>query len=186
MTRPPKIIWIIAGVLFAAASVAINYQVKFVMHHRSVGSVQEMGNIKVGQPAPDFTLRDLSGHAVALSAYRGRKIVLMDFWATWCGPCRMAMPGLQELADKYHGHGLEILSVNQGEPADHVRDFIQREKYTFHVVLDQNQAVGGQYGVQGIPTLVLVDKKGVVRWIRVGYSPNDDDLKKLVEKLTKE
>lgn len=186
MTRSPKIFWIIAGVLFAAASVAINYQVKFVMHHQSVGSVQEMGNIKVGQLAPDFTLQDLSGHAVTLSAYRGQKVVLIDFWATWCGPCRMAMPGLQELADKYHDHGLEILSVNQGEPADHVRDFIQHEKYTFHVVLDQNQAVGEQYGVQGIPTLVLVDKKGIVRWIRVGYSPDEDDLKKLVEKLTKE
>ena len=98
----------------------------------------------------------------------------------------MAMPGLQDLEDKYHGHGLEILSINQGEPADHVRNFIQNEKYTFHVVLDQNQAVGEQYGVQGIPTLVLLDKKGVVRWIRVGYSPSDDELDKLVEKLTRE
>jgi peroxiredoxin len=186
MSKLPKIFWIIVGVLFAAASVAINYQVKYVMHHQGVGSVQVMGNIKVGQPAPDFTLQDLSGHPVALSGYRGQQVVLMDFWATWCGPCRMAMPGLQELADKYRDHGLEILSVNQGEPADHVRDFIQHEKYTFHVVLDQNQAVGEQYGVQGIPTLMLVDKKGVVQWIRVGYSPDDSDLKQLVEKLTKE
>lgn len=96
------------------------------------------------------------------------------------------MPDLQDLADKYGKQGLEILSINQGETADHVRDFIQREKYTFHVVLDRDQAVGNQYGVQAIPTLVLVDKKGVVRWIRVGYSPDDEGLKKLVKKLTKE
>lgn len=186
MTKLPTIFWISAGVLFAAASVAINYQVKYVMHHQGVGSVQAMGNIKVGQLAPDFTLRDLSNHPVTLSSYRGHKVVLMDFWATWCGPCRMAMPGLQDLADKYGKQGLEILSINQGESADHVRDFIQREKYTFHVVLDRDQAVGNQYGVQAIPTLVLVDKKGVVRWIRVGYSPDDESLKKLVKKLTKE
>ena len=186
MTRPPKTLWIIAGVLFAAASFAIHYQVKFVMHHRGVGSVREMGNTKVGQPAPDFTLWDLSDHPVTLRAYRGQKVVLLDFWATWCGPCRMAMSGLQKLANKYTDHGLEILSVNQGEPADQVRNFIERRKYAFHVVLDQDQAVGEKYGVQGIPALVLVDKKGVVQWIRVGYSPYEDDLKQLVEKLTKE
>lgn len=186
MTKLPKIFWIVAGVLFAAASVAINYQVKYVMHHQGVGSIRVMGNIKVGQPAPDFTLKDLSGHPVTLSAYRGNKVVLMDFWATWCGPCRMAMPGLQDLANKYSKQGLEILSINQGDPADQVRNFIERRKYTFHVVLDHDSTVGDQYGVRAIPTLVLVDKKGIVQWIRVGYSPNEDNLKRLVEKLTKE
>jgi peroxiredoxin len=186
MTRSRKFFWIMAAVLFAAASVAINYQVKYVMHHQGVGSVQAMGNIKVGQPAPDFTLKDLSGRPVALSAYRGHKVVLMDFWATWCGPCRMAMPDLQDLAEKYRTNGLEVLSVNQGEPADQVQNFIQRRNYTFHVVLDQDQAVGNKYGVQAIPTLVLLDKKGVVQWIRVGYSPDVEKLKRLVEKLTRE
>jgi peroxiredoxin len=186
MTRLPKFFWIIGGVLFAAASIAIQYEVKFVMHHRSAGSVREMGNLKVGQSAPDFTLQDLSGHPVTLSSYRGQKAVLMDFWATWCGPCRMAMPGLQDLADKFKDRDLEILSVDQGESANQVRNLIERQKYTFHVVLDQNQAVGNKYGVQGIPTLVLVDKKGVVQWMRVGYSENEDDLRQLVEKLTKE
>jgi peroxiredoxin len=184
MTKLPKFFWIVAGVLFAAASIAINYEVKFTMHHQGVGSVQQLGDVKVGQPAPDFTLQDLSSHPVTLSSDRGQKVVLLDFWATWCGPCRMAMPDLQDLADKFKDHGFEILSVNQGESADQVRDFLQRHKYTFHVILDQNQAVGSQYGVQGIPTLVLVDKKGVVQWIRVGYSENEDDLQALVGKLT--
>ena len=148
--------------------------------------MREMGNLKVGQPAPDFTLQDLSGHPVTLSSYRGQKVVLMDFWATWCGPCRMAMPSLQDLADKFKDHSLEILSVNQGESADQVRNFVERRKYTFHAVLDQGQAVGDKYGVRAIPTLVLVDKKGVVQWMRVGYSANEDDLTQLVEKLTKE
>jgi peroxiredoxin len=186
MTKVPKIVWIIGGVLFAVASIAIHYEVKFVMHNQGAGSVQEMGNVKVGEPAPDFSLPDLSTNIVTLSSYRGQKVVLMDFWATWCGPCRMAMPGLQELQEKFKDHGLEIFSVNQGEAAGQVGSFIQRKKYTFHVVLDQDGAVGGKYGVQGIPTLVLVDKKGVVQWLSVGYSENEDDLTQLVEKLIKE
>jgi peroxiredoxin len=186
MMRLPKIFWIIGGVVFVVASIAIHYEVKFVMHDRSVGSVQKMGNLKVGQSAPDFTLQDLSGHPVTLSSYHNQKVVLMDFWATWCGPCRMAMPGLQDLADKFKGRDLEILSVDQGEPADQVRNLIERQKYTFHVVLDQDQAVGNKYGVQAIPTLVLVDTNGVVQWMRVGYSENEDDLRQLVDKLTKE
>ncbi|HZT22440.1 MAG TPA: TlpA disulfide reductase family protein [Verrucomicrobiae bacterium] len=186
MTRLSRIFWISGGVLFAAATVAIHYQVKYVMHHRETGSVQTMGRIAVGQPAPDFTLTDLSNHTVTLSDYRGHRVVLLDFWATWCGPCRMAMPDLQDLADQYGKQGLEILSVNQGEPADQVRDFIERRKYTFHVVLDGDQTAGNEYGVQAIPTLVLVDKKGIVQWIRVGYSPDEHDLKQRVEKLTQE
>jgi peroxiredoxin len=98
----------------------------------------------------------------------------------------MAMPGLQELQDKFKDRGLEILSINQGETAEPVRNFIQRKKYSFHVVLDQDGAVGGNYGVRGIPTLVLVDKKGVVQWLRVGYSGNDDALRQLLERLTRE
>ncbi|HEY4416398.1 MAG TPA: TlpA disulfide reductase family protein [Verrucomicrobiae bacterium] len=184
--RSTKAFWIIGALLFAVGSIAIQYQVKFAMHHPSRGSVQEMGSLKVGQPAPDFTLQDLSGHPVILSSYKGQKVVLMDFWATWCGPCRMAMPGLQELADKFKDKGLEILSVNQGEAADQVSHFITRQKYTFHVVLDQDQGVGNKYGVQAIPTMIVIDKTGVVQWLSVGYSENDDALSQLVEKLTKE
>ena len=98
----------------------------------------------------------------------------------------MAMPDLQALGDKFSGQGFEILSVNQGESADQVRDFLQRRKYTFHALLDPDNAVGNQFGVKAIPTLVLVDKKGVVQFIRIGYAENDDNLGKLVSKLTKE
>ena len=182
----PKIAWISLGVLLALASIAIHYEVKIGLHQQHGGSVREMGNVKVGQPAPDFSLPDLSTNTITLNSYRGQKAVLMDFWATWCGPCRMAMPGLQELQDKFKDRGLEILSVNQGETADQAGNFIQRKKYSFHVVLDQDGAVGGKYGVQGIPTLVLVDKKGVVQWLSVGYSENEDELRQLLERLTKE
>jgi peroxiredoxin len=179
----PKIAWVSLGALFAIATVAIHYEVKVALH-RQRGSVHQLGNVKVGEPAPDFSLQDLSNHPVTLSSYRGQKVVVMDFWATWCGPCRMGMPGLQELQQKFKDRGVEILSVNQGEPADQVRDFIERKKYLFHVVLDSDGAVGSKYGVRAIPTLVAVDKEGAIRWLRVGYSDNEDELRRLLEQLT--
>jgi peroxiredoxin len=180
----PKIAWVSLGAFFAVATVAIHYEVKIALHRQPSGSVHELGNIKVGELAPDFSLQDLSNHPVALSSYRGQKVVIMDFWATWCGPCRMSMPGLQDLQDKFKDRGLEVLSVNQGETADQVRNFIERKKYSFHVVLDSDAAVGSKYGIRAIPTLVAVDKEGVVRWLRVGYSDNEDDFRHLLEELT--
>ena len=182
--RLQRSIWIGAGVLFAIGTIAIHYEVKVRLHQQGGGSVQEMGNVKVGQPAPDFSLQDLSDRPVTLASYRGQKLVLMDFWASWCGPCRMSMPGLQELQEKFKERGLEVLSVDQGDAPDLVRDFIGRKKYTFHVVLDREGQVGSQYGIKAIPALILVDKDGLVRWMRVGYSPHDTDLQQLLEILT--
>jgi peroxiredoxin len=186
MMRLPKIVSVFAWILFVAASVAIHYEVKIGMERAGGHSVSQLRNVKVGEPAPEFSLNDLSNQPVTLNSFRGKKIVLMDFWATWCGPCRMAMPDLQALNEKYKSRGLEILSLDQGEPAEQVRNFIERKKYTFHVLLDSEGTVGGKYGVKGIPTLVLADKQGVVRWLRVGYVANGGELPALVEKLTKE
>ena len=185
--RLPKIVWIAVGVLFAAVSAYIQYEVKVRLHHRQAGgSKRELGNLKLGDPAPDFSSRDLSEGPVSLVSYRGRKVVLLDFWATWCGPCRMAMPGLQSLHDEFKDRGLEILSVNQDEPAVQVRHFINRKKYTVHVILDPDSAIGHRYGVRGIPTLVVVDKQGLVQWLQVGYSQDQSELRQLLERLTKE
>ena len=110
-------LWLFALAAFAAATVWINYEVKVkVQGGQGSGSVLEMGNVKVNQPAPDFSALDLSGNAVSLASFRGHKVVLLDFWATWCGPCRMAMVALQDLQDKYKNQGLEILSLNQAKP----------------------------------------------------------------------
>jgi cytochrome c biogenesis protein CcmG/thiol:disulfide interchange protein DsbE len=183
--KRPKWFWILAGSLFAVASVAINYEVKIGMHQRA-GSVQKLGNVTVREPAPDFTLSNLAGHPVTLSSYHGRKAVLIDFWATWCGPCRAAMPGLQDLSDKFGDRGFEVVTIDQGESADQVRSFIERKKYSFQVLLDHDRTVADQYGVRGIPTSVLVDKKGVVQSIQVGNTSNDDEMQKLVERIIKE
>ncbi|HVM62676.1 MAG TPA: TlpA disulfide reductase family protein [Verrucomicrobiae bacterium] len=168
-------------------TIAIHYEVKVRLHRQGSGQVQQLGSVKVGQPAPDFSLMDLSNRPVSLASYREQKVVVLDFWATWCGPCRMAMAGLQKIQDKFKDRGLEILSVNQGEEADQVRNFIERKKYLFHVVLDSDQAVAGRYGVGAIPTMVAIDKAGNVRWMSVGYSETEnDDLEKLLDLLTEQ
>jgi peroxiredoxin len=179
-----KVAWIVAGGLFAVASIAIHYEVKIGMHQRS-GSVHELGHLKVSEPAPDFTLHDLTGQTATLSSFRGKKAVLLDFWATWCGPCKAALPGLQDLTENFRDRGLEVLTIDQGESLDQVRYFIDRRKYSFRVLLDLDIAVGDIYGVRGIPTSVLVDKAGVVRWISVGRS-GDEEVQKQVERVTKE
>jgi len=184
LVRPRTFIWIAVGVIFAGATVWINYEVKVNLQSATAdGATRELGRLKVGQPAPDFSAPDLTRQTVRLTDYRGKKVALIDFWATWCGPCKMAMPGLQSLLDDFKGRGLEILSLNEGESAEQAESFMKRKAYGFHVLLDADSAIGASYGVHGIPTLVVVDKDGIVRWIRVGYSPNDSDLRRVLEPL---
>ena len=175
---------IAALVLFIAATIWINYVVKVrIQGSHNGGSVQEMGHVKVAQPALDFSTLDLSNRVVSLADYRGKKVVLLDFWATWCGPCRMEMVDLQALLDKFKGKDFEILSLDQGESAEEIRPFITRKKYGFHVLLDKDGIVGDKYGVKGIPTLVLIDKSGAIQWLQVGYSENGRSLERKIESL---
>jgi peroxiredoxin len=182
-----KSLWVIVGLLFAAASVAIHYEVKVRLHEsEESGVVTEIGNLRVGEAAPDFSLEDLANQTVTLASFREDKVVVLDFWATWCAPCRMAMPALQTLHRDLKDRGLEIVGVNQAESADRVRNFLKLKKYTFRTVLDQRAVVAHDYGVRAIPVLVVVDKRGVIRRIQAGYTKENADLRRLLEKLVQE
>ena len=180
-----RVVSVVALSLFAAATLWINYEVKMKVQRGSgSAAVHEMGNVKLGQAAPDFSTLDLSNNMVSLASYHGKKVVLLDFWATWCSPCRMEMVELQSLQDKFKDKSFEILSLNQGEAADVVGQFINRKKYGFHVLLDSDGATSAKFGVRAIPTLVLVDKDGIIQWLQVGYESGNKDLEQKIQSLT--
>jgi thiol-disulfide isomerase/thioredoxin len=127
------------------------------------------GPAEVGRTAPNFTVPDLSGRKVSLDQYRGR-VVILDFWATWCGPCRMSMPVLEQLQQQY-SKNLALLAINIEEPPELVKNYVQRQKISSTVLLDQDGKIGRTYHSDSIPMQVLIDKDGVIRHIQVGYSP---------------
>lgn len=176
------ILAILALAAFAVATIWINYEVKVNVQGggRSAGPVGKMGNVTLGETAPNFSALDVSNRMVSLSDYHGHKVVLLDFWATWCPPCRMEMITLDSLQKKFKSSDLEILSVDQGEAAEDADLFIGKRKYGFHVLLDAGQ-VSAVYGVRAIPDLVLVGKDGVIQWLQVGYQENDDKLEKKIK-----
>jgi thiol-disulfide isomerase/thioredoxin len=124
-----------------------------------------------GEPAPEFTLPLLDGGTLELAALRGKNIVLLDFWATWCGPCRAAMPALVEVAHEYAGKGVRYFAVNLREDPEKIRSYLKQSGLQIAVPLDKDGSVAGKYGVRGIPTMVIVGKNGVVEKVHVGSSP---------------
>jgi thiol-disulfide isomerase/thioredoxin len=123
---------------------------------------------EVGRPAPNFKLSDLSGREVSLDQYRG-KIVMLDFWATWCGPCRLTMPVLENLAKEYPAD-LVLLAINLGEPPDMVQAYVKKQNIASTVLLDRDGKVGDVYRSDSIPMQVLIDREGIVRKVAVGFS----------------
>lgn len=116
----------------------------------------------VGGPAPEITLKDLQGQEVRLSDLRG-KIVLLNFWATWCKPCKDEMPAMQASYDKLRGQGFVVLAVNELEDTERVIEHVRSHGHTFPVVMDHDNRVANRYGVVGLPASFLVDRQGIVR-----------------------
>ena len=113
-----------------------------------------------GRAASDFTLKSLDGEDVSLSSLRG-KIVLMTFWASWCGPCRKELPLLVNLESELGGRGLVVLGIN-GERGGAARNFLQNRGLTLRTLSDSRRAVHKLYGVHSIPTLLVLDRGGTV------------------------
>ena len=127
----------------------------------------QSGPPKVGQSAPDFTLTQLDGGQVKLSELRGR-VVLLNFWSTTCPPCRAEMPDLESVYGEVKDKGGVVVAVDQREPPDAVRRFVTELHLTFPVGIDADGSLFSLYGVQFLPTSFVVDKNGVVRYMRVG------------------
>lgn len=133
----------------------------------------------VGREAPDFTLQNTSGKAVHLVDLRG-KVVLVDFWATWCQPCRALMPHLQKMHEELSSKGLVILGLDIGEEADDVSEFMRNESYTFPVLLGAEPDVSSKYYVEGYPTTFVIDRNGRIIF-RAFAEDSSAELRKVVE-----
>jgi len=127
----------------------------------------------VGKVAPAFSLHDLTGVKRSLVELKG-KVVLLDFWATWCGPCRRELPTIQKLHQRYAARGLAIVGINCSETRSTAATFLRTNHYTIPTWLDADGVVQNQYGVDGIPTLVILDAKGTVVARLVGLRDEDE------------
>lgn len=142
---------------------------------------KEEGGDLVGQPAPDLALVSLEGAKVSLKDYRG-KVVLLDFWATWCPPCRKELPHIQKLNDELKAKGLAVFGVNN-EPPEKPIQFVKENKYSFTTLTDDGSACRS-YRITAFPTLVIIDKEGKVREYLVGYQ-EESVLRSKIEALLK-
>jgi DsbE subfamily thiol:disulfide oxidoreductase len=136
--------------------------------------------------APDFTLQSRDGKNIRLSDFRG-KVVLLNFWASWCGPCRQEMPILDEIHNKYKSLGFTVLGVNLDAKSKKATNYLKDTPVTFPVLFDPKGDVSSQYGVQAMPSTVIIDRDGNVRFLHEGYkSGYEDDYRKQIKALLRE
>jgi peroxiredoxin len=123
-----------------------------------------------GQAAPDFVLKSASGNNLRLSEYRG-EVVMINFWATWCGPCRQELPLLDELYGRYNKVGFSLLGVNIDDDSSKAMQMVEELGVSFPVLFDKQKEVSKLYAVEAMPVTVLVDREGTIRHIHHGYKP---------------
>ncbi|MCH8306810.1 MAG: TlpA family protein disulfide reductase [Proteobacteria bacterium] len=123
-----------------------------------------------GQTAPDFVLRSSTGENLRLSEYRG-DVVMINFWATWCGPCRQEMPLLDELYGRYQRVGFSLLGVNIDDDSRRAMAMVKELGVRFPVLFDEEKKVSKLYEVEAMPLTILLDREGTVRHIHYGYKP---------------
>ncbi|MGA8576643.1 MAG: TlpA disulfide reductase family protein [Candidatus Cybelea sp.] len=149
------LVWVVAAVVLAAVGYVL---APFFFSSTSRSSGPEG---LAGEAAPVFALQDDRGAAVSLDRYRGR-VVLMNLWASWCPPCRAEMPDLQRLADAHAGAQLAIVGVNEGESPQQAREFADSLRIRFPIWVDIAQRYGRSYAALGLPTTVVLDRRGIV------------------------
>lgn len=138
---------------------------------------------QVGKLAPNFQLPDLEGKSVSLSDFLGSPIVV-NFWASWCGPCVHEMPYIQGVYDEWSAKGLVLLGINIGESPSKARQFMDSNHLFFPVLLDEDGKVAELYSIRGIPTTIFIDEEGIVQVIKIGAFPSkaaiEDNLSKII------
>jgi thiol-disulfide isomerase/thioredoxin len=135
-------------------------------------------------PAPHFALAARGGSEVNLAQYKGQ-VVMINFWASWCGPCRTEMPFLENIYKKYHKAGFTLLGVNVEPDSKAADDWLKQTPVSFPILYDKESKVSKLYDVSGMPSTVIIDRKGNLRVLHHGYKPGDeneylDNIQKLI------
>ena len=145
----------------------------------------ELTRLETPLPAPDFTLEDMDGEKRSLSDYRG-KVIMLNFWATWCPPCRREIPSMQSIYKDLGKSGFTVLAVNEFEDPDHVFAYTGQLNVfpTFPILFDRDSTVSQSYKVKGLPTTVLIDKQGRIVYRAVGGRDFDHpEVRRIVNEL---
>ena len=166
------------NVRLSLTSAAIGFAFLLLNGHAHAVTLQEM--------APDFTLKSLSGENLRLDEYKGQ-VVLLNFWASWCGPCRQEMPILDRLHHRYVDAGFAVLGINVEGEIEPAQEIVDKTSVTFPILIDTGQTVSEMYKLEAMPSTVVIDRDGVVRYIHRGYKPGDEaKYVEVVKKLIRE
>jgi thiol-disulfide isomerase/thioredoxin len=163
MKRKSALVFILGGFLLiiAAGFMVLNPGTD------SSGPEQISTAPEIGAFAPDFSLLSVNDEIVQLSDYRG-KVVLINFWAVWCPPCRQEMPSIQQVSEQYPDD-LVVLAVNTGDSKEDAVKFIEEFGLTFEIVLDQDYSIEGLFRVRGLPSTFFVDEQGIIQVTHIGF-----------------
>ena len=141
---------------------------------------------KLTGKAPNFTLKSSSGKNIKLSELRG-EVIMLNFWASWCGPCRQEMPLLEKIHKKYKRLGFTLLGVNVEENSTAAKNYLKDVKVSFPILFDTTNKTSKLFDVSAMPTTILIDRNGNKRYLHKGYKPGyENDYKKQIKKLLRE
>lgn len=141
---------------------------------------------EINEPVEDFTLKSRQGDNLRLEDFRGQ-VVMLNFWASWCGPCRQEMPLMDGLYEQYKDLGFTVLAVNVDANREEAHRFLDKVPVSFPILYDPESQVSSLYRVQAMPTTIMIDRDGRARFIHYGYKPGyEDDYEQEIRQLLRE
>jgi peroxiredoxin len=186
--KSPLFLWIILGaIILLLIPVAI---IDRVVHSRpaaqattvkvavkapTTASGQSKTGWRIGDQAPDFELTTIEPRDIKLSDYRGKSVVL-NFWATWCGPCRMEVPSMKSISSKLTERGAVLIAINTQDTPDNAQAYAKANGLDFIIPVDPRGTVAGYYNIHGIPTTYFIDAKGIITSIKIGPFLSEDEI----------